>query len=339
MPNKKNNTVQMVRGVCIISVILIHCVNGMSYKYDKISYWYSIITRQFINFPVGVFIFFAGYFAKYENFKISDFKKRIIRLCIPYLVWSVIYLAINYIFKNDRIDFFRAIRRIMAGGCQIHLYFILVLVQMTIITPFVAMLYKRNKKYHYLFLVITPLHFLAICLYRYLFNSDMPLKATVFTAWFLFYWLGLYCNIEKKNSLINRQAMPVLFGVILSCAGGILLEKIFSYDLAVSQIKISSCILTVAIINVILHNKEKIVPKQHNVLVKLGDISYGIYYVHMVGILITSHIIEMYSLTAVLSLPVIQILQLIFTLGLSVCIIIVTKKIIGKDLSGKLLGF
>jgi len=63
---------QYIRGICIICVILIHCKTGVGYENNLIGSWnfdYWLIFRQFINFPVAVFIFLAGYFTNIEKAK------------------------------------------------------------------------------------------------------------------------------------------------------------------------------------------------------------------------------------------------------------------------------
>lgn len=54
----KNQYWQMIRGVCILAVVMIHCPQGAVGE-DRIVW---LITRQLINFPVATFIFMAGYF-------------------------------------------------------------------------------------------------------------------------------------------------------------------------------------------------------------------------------------------------------------------------------------
>lgn len=65
---------QWVRGICIFAVILIHSKTGIVYRnniYDSWNFDYWLIVRQFINFPVAIFIFLAGYFCKLEGYKQS----------------------------------------------------------------------------------------------------------------------------------------------------------------------------------------------------------------------------------------------------------------------------
>jgi len=338
MAKAKNNFIQAVRGICIIAVILIHCINGKSYSESSVAYWYGITMRQFINFPVSVFVFLAAYYSKYEDSSLAYIKKRFVRLVVPYLVWSIIYVAID-LFCGEKVGVFKILRRILAGGCQIQLYFIVVLIQMIIIAPIEVWLYRKNRKWNYVFLAITPLYLTLSYVLQFTIGKDIPLKATLFPAWFLFYWLGVYCNLEKKGYLFKTKVPLVIIFVMLSCFEGIVLGKMASYDMAVSQLKISSCLMSVAVINLILHYKDKYRVSDKNVFVTLGNISYGIYYVHMVGIMISNHFIKIWNLTKFISLPVIQVIELVFVLILSVITIFITKKIIGKGPANKLLGF
>lgn len=54
---------QMIRGICILAVIMIHCPAGESGVSQTI--WLAL--RQLINFPVAIFVFMAGYFVKAEK--------------------------------------------------------------------------------------------------------------------------------------------------------------------------------------------------------------------------------------------------------------------------------
>ena len=62
---------QIVRGICILAVIMIHCPTGRSHTNLDYTVW--IVLRQFINFPVAIFIFLAGYFMTPEKVQ-GDYK-------------------------------------------------------------------------------------------------------------------------------------------------------------------------------------------------------------------------------------------------------------------------
>lgn len=64
---KKSQYWQIIRGICILAVIMIHCPQE---KYI----WLGI--RQIINFPVALFIFMAGYFVNLQKIDKQWLKNR-----------------------------------------------------------------------------------------------------------------------------------------------------------------------------------------------------------------------------------------------------------------------
>ena len=69
--HQKSQYWQVVRGICILAVIAIHCPQGTD---GDLYTWLGI--RQFIDFPVALFIFMAGYFVKPEKVNITWLKNR-----------------------------------------------------------------------------------------------------------------------------------------------------------------------------------------------------------------------------------------------------------------------
>lgn len=79
---KRDDYFQGIRGLCIIMVVLIHCMTGLDYEQSGVlqfNYDYWIVFRQFINFPVAVFFFLSGYFVKYKKIPQNAFKLTIVR--------------------------------------------------------------------------------------------------------------------------------------------------------------------------------------------------------------------------------------------------------------------
>lgn len=79
--------IQVLRGLAIIAVVIIHSnANGII----------SVIDRPFVNFAVAIFIFISGYLTKLSYSDIRNFyKKRIVKVGMPYIVWTIIYTIAN----------------------------------------------------------------------------------------------------------------------------------------------------------------------------------------------------------------------------------------------------
>lgn len=102
-----------------------------------------------------------------------------------------------------------------------------------------------------------------------------------------------------------------------------------SIGFALSQIKISSF----SIINLLFVLKPYTNIKI-NVLKYIGDNSYGIYYIHMLWVLITNKIYSNVTLKKDI-LPIYQVIQLISVVIMSLIGIRITKKIIGERLANR----
>lgn len=64
---RKSEYWQIVRGVCILAVIMIHC--PIANKYTAVNPTVWLVLRAVINFPVALFVFMAGYFVNTEKVK------------------------------------------------------------------------------------------------------------------------------------------------------------------------------------------------------------------------------------------------------------------------------
>jgi fucose 4-O-acetylase-like acetyltransferase len=303
-------------------VILIHSRNGISFQNTNgawnFDYW--LILRQIINFPVAVFFFLSGFFVKTKIAEKDDlfyYIKRGGKLYLPFLIWSAIYVIPKLIFDLENVYFLDLVIKTFLGLTAGHLYFILVLLQFTFLTPFLIKSIKLKKYNIYLFL-ITPLYLILLYLYTFNTGNHLPYYYMIFPAWFIFYYLGLLMNIKKRNILLTKikniyfAIFFVALGLLLSIFEGYMQLKLkFPVGFAASQIKFSSFIYSIAVINLIFIVKPYFENFKSKSLKLIGDRSYGIYYIHMAYIMIVSKLISVFSNNYLQNmLPFFQIIQL-----------------------------
>ena len=83
----RNNMIQVFRALSIIAVVMIHTTPPGEWQ---------VICRPFLNFAVATFLFLSGYLTKIENDDWYAFcRKRIIRVFIPYVIWTVIFTLLH----------------------------------------------------------------------------------------------------------------------------------------------------------------------------------------------------------------------------------------------------
>jgi len=345
----KDNYFELIRGICIICVVLIHCQNGILYEEDALYSWnydYWLIFRQFYNFPVAIFVFLTAYFT--DITKVIEkprgyLTKRGKRLIIPFLVWSLFYSAITVVKQGFHIDIIKIGLSIIEGKASTPLYYIVVLIQLVLITPWLIKCLK-NKYLNIIAFLITPVWLVIMYSFTYITNQQIPHYESVFPTWFVFYYLGLYIKIKvpvirKKQKSIAQASIIVVAALLFSIIECYLMLYLdLPVGFASSQIKVSSFVYSLSILNLIFVIKENHIKAKDGIVTKLGNYSYGIFYVHCFWLLILSkamsYIPVIYNI-----LPIYQLIELSAALALSTLSIIVTNKIMGKKLSSKLLGF
>lgn len=278
---KKSQYWQAIRGICIIAVIAIHCPAGINGIDFNIWLW----MRQIINFPVALFVFMSGYFVDVNKVSWKWVKIRILRLLVPFLIWSTIYSFRNALFLDK--SFKDLMFSFLVGKSTAPLYYILVLLQLTVLTP---ILVKKINRWLYL---ITPLFLMLIYLYNIL-TGNMPVfYETVFPAWLIFYILGMEARTGKFDKVNIRwwwigtallasffEAYLILY---LGCSSGF----------ASSQIRFTTFAYSVLIALWLIQNRKEC---KYGFLSVMGDCSFGVFFLHMLVMWVMSKIISLFGI-------------------------------------------
>ncbi len=273
MNSNRQTHIQLLRGLAIIAVVLIHNTPvGLS----------QVFIRPFLNFSVGLFLFLSGLLSKANNWKPY---KRIKKVIIPYIIWSFIYSVING-FDNFSMVPISFLKNLITGKSASMMYYIFVYCQFTLLIPLVDKLAKSRFKY--LGFMITPLEII--------FMRTIPLMANWYKVngyieiimsvsclgWFTYFYLGYLLG----NNLIYIKKSNKMWGGMLTAS--ILLqfaEGYWQFSKGIincgTQLKISAILTGVCFVilsyQFINSNKE-----YNNKLLKiLGDNSFGIYFSHI----------------------------------------------------------
>lgn len=332
---KKNEYFQMIRGISIISVIIIHL---LSYQENQSINIFNIILRTITDSCVGVFIFLSGYFINIQKLKENKkeyIKNRLKRIGIPFLIFSVLAATIELIKNNDSI--WQYMFNIILGRSSVQLYYIVALAQLILITPFLVKVVQSKKKIiNIIVIFITPVWLILIGFFYIKYNYQIPLRGTIFFGWILYYYIGIYCKINSKQlKIINYPNKKVLvLGIPLIICITILNVYMYkagvNYTHITSQLKISNMIYIIYAIMLILC----FVNRTRNIkyLVNLGDLSFGIYFVHTYFIKIYNHFFDINHYYVYL------LIGIIFVTAFSYYSISIFKKIT-KGRFDKILGF
>ena len=282
----RNNCVQAIKGLCIIFVVLIHLPWGWEDPQWLSLLWLS--ARKVINFAVATFFFLSAYYTPEYN-RLSDrnnifqfYKKRIKRLILPYITWSIVYVFLLPIITtgnpSDRWAFY-----LLTGYGP--LYFLLALTQFTIIAPLIQK-YKNNPIANFFFWLVTPAY--LVFYYTFNFHNGYEFKPEQFLCfpWFAVYYLGL--KLQQHDNRQNIAQLTSLFGcmfiaLLYSMIEGIMIDHYSGiYSFAISQITTGSILYSIVVClifhKVFINRPEGSKP---TILSRIGDYSMGIFLMHI----------------------------------------------------------
>ncbi|MHC4397297.1 MAG: acyltransferase [Planctomycetota bacterium] len=337
------------RGIAIIAVIAIHACDTVFFvRYPQLGQWSSFLLvayRELLNFAVPAFIFISGYWlSKREVKSLKDYKtflgRRLPRVLVPYLFWSLIILG-SAVIKTGDINIYQIIRKLLTGTASNVYYFIIVIVQLYIITPLLQ--YINHRPYGpMLIFILNAVYLSALYLSRTCDTIGHLPVYLPFCSWMLFYEIGLIIgNSDNKIFAQKNIHLFILPAILLSMLisemeGMVLLSKYNNLSFAISPVKYSSFLYSICIIAgfLFIRSRVKYWPK---FLVVVGNYSFGIYLIHIfvlkvVGIIQKINVIYSFQ-------PLYQFIVVSMTVSICFVLISVAQKLLPESFCHKVLGF
>lgn len=155
MINKDRNlNIDIMRVICSIFIVIMHIIDFYFLNYKQVgnSFWQFInIFESSIRFSVPVFFMISGaLLIKNLNENIKNFyKKRLLKVVVPYILISIVYSIGNQIIKTNTVVVSSIVKNIISFDAHYHLWFFEPLIILYLITPLIRKLIlfleKNNK--------------------------------------------------------------------------------------------------------------------------------------------------------------------------------------------------
>lgn len=319
MASGKDLYIQAVRGLAISAVVLIHCLPQASA---------SVALRPLLNFSVAAFIFLSGYLTPRE--KAADagafLKRRAGKIVFPYIAWTAIYLAARGALLPATV-----LASFIVGGGSAQLYYLVVYLQLTLLTPWLFWLLDRPAARVALY-AATPLTLGA----RYALSvAGVSLPVQAFCgSWLLFYLLGLEWRDRvgpwlRGRGIGSRRAFAALLACLaLQEAEGFAWLSAGNYDLATTQLKVSSILSSACAVAFIALANDRARSRISSIkpLVRLGDLSFGVYLCHIAVLTVERKVVALIVISGCLQ----TLLLWIAVLASSALLVLLCQRIFPK---------
>lgn len=335
------------KGIAIIAVIAIHASSGTAtFEKGSFNWLFGITLRQFIDFAVPFFLAMSGYFSLKGSSErpITYYKERFIRIIIPYLVWTAVYLLIKT--PKDLPSFKECFEGVFLGtGIGIG-YFVIVLSQFVLLTPLLSRIHKKTSHlaimatlsvlgsiFVYYFSALNQSHLL----------SKFPAYALPLIVWYPSYHAGYFlARFYNKKEINNTLNKIFIFGLAAALALSLLEGFMWAYNnnyaFGASQLKATSLIASMFLFFVAVSFKDrKSFLDKNSPIAWLGTNSYTIYLTHLLFLGVIQKLLKrsdvLYSIQ-----PLFILTSVAITLISCAILVKAAEKLLPKKLSKNILG-
>lgn len=233
---KKNNSRKPEVDVCsvffCVAVLIIHACSQMVSGGDRSSLVFAGVSAlwRICHFATYGFVFLAGLrfmlsWKKKESPSVFKYYlSRILRIVPLYVLWCAVYYAFHLISTDSTFVFADLLKQLLLGNAQKHLYFIPVLLQLTLIAPLSAIIRKKlpSNVLLILSLLITLIfgaHLPDMISAFFPSSSAFEYSDRIFTSYLIFWTFG--CSVGNAYESFCAQLdklRPYTFGAFIVCA-------------------------------------------------------------------------------------------------------------------------
>ena len=139
----KQTWIEALRLLSVFSVVMLHVSAGFFNFLEKTSFnwWMGNLLSSSTRFSVPVFIMISGSLLLDPGKDVGIlpfYQKRLFRLMIPFVSWTVIYFLFTYIHSPDtELTRWYIGRSLITGRVHYHLWYIFMLPGLYLFTPFI----------------------------------------------------------------------------------------------------------------------------------------------------------------------------------------------------------
>ncbi|GEM_PF-135993 len=309
---------QLVRAIAIIGVLSVHASAAATVTMKDSAYFFLYnFANTFMRFGTPTFILLSSFvlFYSYYNRPLDGklikgfYKKRLLYIIIPYILFSAIYFVygkiranLPYLTSDALLQF---LEKLAKGEVYAHLYFIFISVQFYLLFPLLLWVVKRWKNTVY-WLIPTGflLQWAFFLMNEYYWRLEM--KGSLAPSYFLFFFTGaaigiFFPKLKDWFAVTREYASPkkiavwcLTFGIWLTLAlSHVMLYynvrangtryHILIYEFLWSFHTLFSALVVIGLSFFIYRHLPVLLSKT---LYRLGQLSFGVYLIHLIFLFI-----------------------------------------------------
>jgi len=201
MSKKRFEVIDFLRGLAIIIVVFTHTL-AYFLSQKKIFFIWDVL-----HFTVPIFVFCSSYvFYQFpphieKEGVFNYFKKRLLRLLIPYWIFLIPLFLLTKIYEPKKINLTELLKNItFTGGAYIS-WLVLLFIYLMIFSPLIFYFYKKNRP---LLILYSVLAFISSLLFLF-YSPKINYLLTMWLPWSLLIIFSFYfADQEKKKAFFLK---------------------------------------------------------------------------------------------------------------------------------------
>ena len=212
---------QNLRALATFGCIVLHVTANLVHEYGNISYvywWFGNIIESSTRFCVPIFLMLTGALMFQKEYFFIDFiKKRFIRILLPFIFWSTVYLCLDINVRIGELNFFEYFLIKFRDGSYFHLWYVYEIIGIYLIFPVYSKWIKNCDSKEILYFLC--IWFLLIVMNIPFCKKFIPnINLTYFSGYIGYPILGYY--LMENSSKYKKIAIPfIIIGISITMFG------------------------------------------------------------------------------------------------------------------------
>lgn len=216
----EKNYISILNVLACIGVVILHTFET-GYTSDA-NFVFEVLIRAIAYCAVPVFFMITGatlidYRERYDTK--TFFKKRLLKVIIPLIIWSIIYFIINFFkgkFSINDLSFKFVFEYFFLVKTNPIFWFFVVIIGIYLAIPVISLIPQETRRKAFLYIIIITFvfnQFLPDLLYHLNLNYNYDLKFPLtYSGWISFIFIGYY--IDKYEIVKKHRVIIYVLGII-----------------------------------------------------------------------------------------------------------------------------
>lgn len=288
MSNERYDYMDWMRVFAIFSVVGIHVVAQLvsSMEIGHQIWWFANLLDSALRNSVPLFFMISGALLltrKQQEPLIPFFKKRVSKVAIPLLAWSIIYIVYRKFMWFEEHTWKQMIKMVLTDSVFFHLWFLYVILGLYLMTPFLRQIVSSSSKQMLQYFI--GAWFVMSSLFPFVpkfFDFGLALSAGLFGTYIGYFILGAYLILYPlKRKWLPLLGLLAVIGYAVTAYGTYILTLQNDGRLdGFFYLYIAPNTVVIAVFLFVLFQQFPNVFKPNTVIQKISAASMGIYLLH-----------------------------------------------------------